>query len=776
MRYLFILSFIVSTCLLAISSPTNGIKSQDKKNALWLGPYLQNVTQNSIIIMWETSSETKAYIEFGEDSGKLIHKVEEIKAVKIHELKISNLQAGKTYFYQCKWDNEQTPVYQFRTAPPQGVSKVKIVAYGDTRSHPPDHAKVARQIALSKPDLVLHSGDFVMYGADQESWKPQFFDPVKPFCPEIPILTVLGNHERNCIYYYNFYSLNNNEAWWSTDYGPVHIIGLDSNQPDDSDQFTWLLNDLENNKNAQWIIVMFHHPLFSSRPDWYVNDLRWQWHPLFQKYNVDLVISGDDHYYSRSFPIGKAQKDPIGVTYIISAGGGAPLYPTESKEYTAYRRTIHHFTELEFNNNQMIGKAIDVDGKVFDSFILNKGSYSGTDEFYAFDMLILEEKLKRSFKMSSVQKNKDGFSFNFALSIPTTFNLSVEAKLRCISNNWSIDKVQISEKIEIGEDLKVHLSGMINESFAGQFPDLEFEIQAIDTIIWKEPYSPAGFKNTRISFNLEEALYLSILDSKGDKNTSSDGLSFIEYFKNSQYTNSIINQFCETISKGDSLPSVSNNVQKLLLQKEDIRYYPIRFLLNDFSQWKEWIKELDNLPIKERSVLRHNLLALPDLGITGGGMIRNWYIAGVFDNPNDEGFFRKYAPEEKVNLSATYKNSYGENIKWVKTSVVDGEEMNFANMFDRNKEGVVYAYCEIQANTKCEVPILVGSDDGIVIWINGKEIYRHNEARGSVRGQDILITTFRQGKNKVLVKVNQFGGGWGMFVDIIDKDNVMDLP
>ncbi len=173
-----------------------------------------------------------------------------------------------------------------------------------------------------------------MFGADQGSWKPQFFDPIKPFSAEIPILTVLGNHERNAIYYYNFYALNNNEAWWSSDYGPVHIIGLDSNQPGEpgTDQYKWLIDDLEKNKDADWIIVMFHHPLFGCRPFRDVNQLRWHWHPVFQKYKVDLVIGGDDHYYARSFPIGKAEKDPSGVTYIISAGGGAPLYPTTAKE------------------------------------------------------------------------------------------------------------------------------------------------------------------------------------------------------------------------------------------------------------------------------------------------------------------------------------------------------------------------------------------------------------------------------------------------------------
>jgi hypothetical protein len=753
-------------------------KYTHETNQLWIAPYLQNVSQTSIIIMWETCLETKGSIEFGIDSLKMTQRVEEKKASKIHELKLPDLLPGTSYFYKCKWNKGQTEIHTFKTAPPSGYKNVKIVAYGDTRSYPPDHARVAKQIAIAKPDLILHSGDFVMYGADQESWKPQFFDPVRPFCSEIPVLTVLGNHERNSQYYYNFYALNNNEAWWSTDYGPVHIIGLDSNQPGlpGSDQYKWLVNDLERNKDAKWIIVMFHHPLFGCRPERYVNDLRWEWHPIFQKYNVDLVISGDDHYYSRSFPIGKAEKDPHGVTYIISAGGGAPLYPTESKEYTAYRRTIHHFVELEFNDKQLIGRAIDVDGNIFDSFIRNKNAYVGTDEIYAYDMLVLEEELKRSFKMSALKRNQDGFTFDFNFSVPISIAIPLNAKFMSYSDNWSIDEVGISDRIAPDQKLKVRFKASYDGHVPEDFPHLEFIISAVDTAMWKQPYSPAGFKNTNISFNLEEALYLSLLNKKDQLNTSNDALSFIEYFPDSKYSSTIINQFWKTVKTKESQLALSEQVRKIFQGNKDPRYNPIEFLLNDFSHWDDWMNSLEKLSVTERTVFKDNLLALPALGRSGGGMICNWHIAGVFDNPEDAGFFTKYSPEEEVSLHDSYNNSFGESISWEKVFLSEGEEMNFANLYDRNMEGVVYAYCEIQSEKKCKVPMLMGSDDGIVIWINGKEIYRHNEARACVRGEDIVTVNLKKGKNTLLVKVNQFGGGWGMFVDIIDKDHLLILP
>ena len=129
--------------------------------------------------------------------------------------------------------------------------------------------------------------------------------------------------------------------------------------------------------------------------------------------------------------------------------------------------------------------------------------------------------------MSSLQKNDDEFSFDFNLEIPTSFQLPVSAKFRCISDNWEINNALINGKTETGNNLEVHLSGTFKEHYSNQFPELEFEIRAIDTMIWKEAYSPAGFKNTRISFNLEQALYLSIMESKSELSTSQEGLTFL---------------------------------------------------------------------------------------------------------------------------------------------------------------------------------------------------------------------------------------------------------
>ena len=81
------------------------------------------------------------------------------------------------------------------------------------------------------------------------------------------------------------------------------VPALDTN----NEQYQFVLNDLERtsqNKNIDWIFVMFHKTMYSSlakQLEEYI--IRDKYHKIFDKYNVDLVIQGHNHIYSRTLPI-----------------------------------------------------------------------------------------------------------------------------------------------------------------------------------------------------------------------------------------------------------------------------------------------------------------------------------------------------------------------------------------------------------------------------------------------------------------------------------------
>jgi len=64
--------------------------------------------------------------------------------------------------------------------------------------------------------------------------------------------------------------------------------------------------------------------------------------------------------------------------------------------------------------------------------------------------------------------------------------------------------------------------------------------------------------------------------------------------------------------------------------------------------------------------------------------------------------------------------------------------------------------------------LLLGSDDGIKVWLNGKLVHSNNTLRGMSPAQDIVQVNLKAGWNSVLVKVTEAIGGWGFYFDIAD--------
>lgn len=113
----------------------------------------------------------------------------------------------------------------------------------------------------------------------------------------------------------------------------------------------WLEELLSENSN-DWTIVVFHHPVFASRPGRDNPSVREQWKPLFDEYQVDLVLQGHDHSYHRSvaeshkyeyrFENGDEEGidhfDPSSGTVYVSSMAGSKQCPLEPP----HQRKYHH--------------------------------------------------------------------------------------------------------------------------------------------------------------------------------------------------------------------------------------------------------------------------------------------------------------------------------------------------------------------------------------------------------------------------------------------------
>jgi regulation of enolase protein 1 (concanavalin A-like superfamily) len=89
---------------------------------------------------------------------------------------------------------------------------------------------------------------------------------------------------------------------------------------------------------------------------------------LFERYGVDLVLAGHEHDYERTVPIRESSNpSDRAVTYIVSGGGGAPLYPAGTDTWTAFSASIHSFVKVTVDACRLTTTAIGTDGVPFDS-------------------------------------------------------------------------------------------------------------------------------------------------------------------------------------------------------------------------------------------------------------------------------------------------------------------------------------------------------------------------------------------------------------------------
>ena len=77
------------------------------------GPYLQDISQNSVRIIWETDSSTKGRVIYGY-KGSMDKSIEESSAGTLHNILIEGLMPDKEYEYQVEGESR---INAFRTSP-----------------------------------------------------------------------------------------------------------------------------------------------------------------------------------------------------------------------------------------------------------------------------------------------------------------------------------------------------------------------------------------------------------------------------------------------------------------------------------------------------------------------------------------------------------------------------------------------------------------------------------------------------------------------------------
>jgi predicted MPP superfamily phosphohydrolase len=336
--------------------------------ALVRGPYLQSVTTDTIIVVWETDTPSHGEVVYGKTEPYA--RVVDPAVGARHAVTLASLAPYTVYHYRVESDG--APLSEdaaFRTAAGPDQAGFTFVVFGDTRmQHQIHRAVVARILALA-PDFVLHTGDLVTYGYSASEWEI-FFEIERELMARVPLFPVPGNHEGNTPHYLDLFYLPGNERWYTFDYGNARFVCLQVDGVADfapgSEQYAWLEETLATNTQP-WLFVTFHVPPYSSlREDAEEIAVREVLAPLFEQHGVDVVFNGHHHNYQRS--------TVNGVTYIVTGGGGAPIYEiVRADDHLLAYRNAYHVLHVTVAGDTLTGVGVTPEGEPFDRFTLTSG-------------------------------------------------------------------------------------------------------------------------------------------------------------------------------------------------------------------------------------------------------------------------------------------------------------------------------------------------------------------------------------------------------------------
>lgn len=374
---------------------------------LILVPYLQMPTSNSIYVCWHDTLSSGTSVNYGVTSalGTTVNGTNEIIAgsYRWHYVKLTGLQPNTEYFYKAFSGSGTSALYSFRTLPDSTYTgKIRFLLLSDT--HENDTTMVVKVIKQAKlkmqqlygndiqnhVNLVLHSGDLVVSGSNITQYTDQYFAPMSFISPNIPFMTVTGNHEGENQIYYNYMHYDDaspipaaNEKFWTFRVANTVFVGLNTNAVSTIGtlQKTWLdsyLQSVQSDSTVDFIFVMSHHfsitelwgegITYDSGPAYVTNQL----YPILKKYSKVVQHSyGHTHGYEIG-TIETTDPNPAGDFRIICGGGGGGNTDRWgayiNKDFSnIYKTHDHYFYQLI---------EIDVTNKTYESKMFSLGNIS----------------------------------------------------------------------------------------------------------------------------------------------------------------------------------------------------------------------------------------------------------------------------------------------------------------------------------------------------------------------------------------------------------------
>lgn len=293
----------------------------------------------------KTDSEATPVVHFGTDKdaleaftgtvGDVDTSLTGDTAYEYNHVTVTGLEPDTTYYYTVEKNGEQTEVSEYKT---QSLDTVKILYVGDPQ------VGASKGQSQNGEDLVADDGaantaarndgfawnrtltvateqnpdiNFMISAGDQinKTGKPKEEEYASYLASDVlsglAVATTIGNHDSlNEDYMYHFNNPNASDYGTTAaggdyyyTYGDGLFIVLNTNNYNVAEHEQLIKEATEANPDTAWRVVTIHQDIYGSGLDHSDTDgmiLRTQLTPIFDSYDIDVVLQGHDHTYSRS--------------------------------------------------------------------------------------------------------------------------------------------------------------------------------------------------------------------------------------------------------------------------------------------------------------------------------------------------------------------------------------------------------------------------------------------------------------------------------------------
>lgn len=262
---------------------------------------------------------------------------------------VTGLKDNTTYYYSYKVNGKWSDVTPYSTkstdkfsflyvGDPQIGSSYENIATGEDKEQGQDNAcrndsfnwnNTLNTALKNNPDIsfMVSAGDQIQTRDKKNASKTFDKNEIEyrgylsaDALKSLPVATTVGNHDSlSGNYSYHFNNPNASDLgstmaggdYYFT-YGNTLFIDLNTNNLNIAEHKELIEKAISENKDAKWRIVTLHQDIYgsgehSNEPD--IVDLRYNLIPVLEDNKIDVVLTGHDHTYSRSFILNNGAKD-----------------------------------------------------------------------------------------------------------------------------------------------------------------------------------------------------------------------------------------------------------------------------------------------------------------------------------------------------------------------------------------------------------------------------------------------------------------------------------